>query len=157
MAFQGSLKELPLPDIIQLVSVSGKTGVFELRRLRYLDGVAIALDVSAKRLRSSRLAAPFHGARSSDAVTDLLDPAFVEAFDFYTGLVTEGTAVQSADIGAGSGYLVYKDLTKPALPRRLLPRDPRPTGRAVRARRAGAAGRLRPVRPARRAHGRSDS
>jgi hypothetical protein len=30
MAFQGSLKELPLPDIIQLVSVSGKTGVFLL-------------------------------------------------------------------------------------------------------------------------------
>ena len=33
MAFQGSLKELPLPDIIQLVSVSGKTGVFVLSRL----------------------------------------------------------------------------------------------------------------------------
>lgn len=32
MAFQGSLKELPLPDIIQLVSVSGKTGMFALRR-----------------------------------------------------------------------------------------------------------------------------
>ena len=32
MAFQGSLKELPLPDIIQLVSVSGKTGVFSLHR-----------------------------------------------------------------------------------------------------------------------------
>jgi len=31
MAFQGSLKELPLPDIIQLVSVSGKTGVFQLQ------------------------------------------------------------------------------------------------------------------------------
>jgi len=31
MAFQGSLKELPLPDIIQLVSVSGKTGVFSLK------------------------------------------------------------------------------------------------------------------------------
>ena len=31
MAFQGSLKELPLPDIIQLVSVSGKTGVFSLQ------------------------------------------------------------------------------------------------------------------------------
>lgn len=30
MAFQGSLKELPLPDIIQLVSVSGKTGMFDL-------------------------------------------------------------------------------------------------------------------------------
>jgi hypothetical protein len=30
MAFQGSLKELPLPDIIQLVSVSGKTGKFTL-------------------------------------------------------------------------------------------------------------------------------
>jgi Domain of unknown function (DUF4388) len=32
MAFQGSLKELPLPDIIQLVSVSGKTGLFSLKR-----------------------------------------------------------------------------------------------------------------------------
>ncbi len=31
MAFQGSLKELPLPDIIQLVSVSGKTGAFVLK------------------------------------------------------------------------------------------------------------------------------
>jgi hypothetical protein len=31
MAFQGSLKDLPLPDIIQLVSVSGKTGVFTLK------------------------------------------------------------------------------------------------------------------------------
>lgn len=30
MAFQGALKELPLPDIIQLVSVSGKTGMFVL-------------------------------------------------------------------------------------------------------------------------------
>jgi len=30
MAFQGSLAELHLPDIIQLVSVSGKTGVFHL-------------------------------------------------------------------------------------------------------------------------------
>ena len=32
LAFQGSLKELPLPDIIQLVSVSGKTGQFTLTR-----------------------------------------------------------------------------------------------------------------------------
>ena len=32
MALQGSLKALPLPDIIQLVSVSGKTGVFTLKR-----------------------------------------------------------------------------------------------------------------------------
>ena len=43
MAFQGSLKELPLPDIIQLVSVSGKTGRFTLTRegdrgLIYLKG-----------------------------------------------------------------------------------------------------------------------
>jgi hypothetical protein len=30
MAFQGSLAELHLPDIIQLVSVSGKTGVFHM-------------------------------------------------------------------------------------------------------------------------------
>jgi hypothetical protein len=32
LAFQGSLKELPLPDIVQLVSVSGKTGKFSLTR-----------------------------------------------------------------------------------------------------------------------------
>lgn len=32
MSFQGSLKELRLPDIIQLVSVTGKTGAFHLRR-----------------------------------------------------------------------------------------------------------------------------
>lgn len=32
MAFQGSLKELPLPDIVQLVSASGKTGRFRLTR-----------------------------------------------------------------------------------------------------------------------------
>lgn len=32
MAFQGSLKELPLPDIVQLVSVSGKTGAFQLKK-----------------------------------------------------------------------------------------------------------------------------
>jgi hypothetical protein len=32
MAFQGSLKELPLPDIIQLVAVSGKTGKFTLAK-----------------------------------------------------------------------------------------------------------------------------
>jgi len=32
MAFQGSLKELPLADIVQLVAVSGKTGAFSLAR-----------------------------------------------------------------------------------------------------------------------------
>jgi hypothetical protein len=32
MAFQGSLKEIQLPDIIQLVSVSGKSGIFLLER-----------------------------------------------------------------------------------------------------------------------------
>ncbi len=31
MSLQGSLSELPLPDVIQLVSVSGKTGAFEVR------------------------------------------------------------------------------------------------------------------------------
>ena len=30
MAFQGSLRELPLPDVIQLVAVSGKTGAFQI-------------------------------------------------------------------------------------------------------------------------------
>lgn len=38
MAFQGSLRELPLPDIIQLVSVSGKTGMFSLDRESYPIG-----------------------------------------------------------------------------------------------------------------------
>lgn len=38
MAFQGSLRELPLPDIIQLVSVSGKTGMFSLTRGGYPHG-----------------------------------------------------------------------------------------------------------------------
>ncbi|MDQ3461066.1 MAG: extracellular solute-binding protein [Deinococcota bacterium] len=33
--------------------------------------------------------------------TDLLDPAFVEAFEWFTGLVREGVAVQPSDIGAG--------------------------------------------------------
>ena len=32
MALQGSLSELSLPDVIQMVSVSGKTGVFEVSR-----------------------------------------------------------------------------------------------------------------------------
>jgi len=32
MSFQGSIQELPVPDIIQLVSVSGKTGMFMLIR-----------------------------------------------------------------------------------------------------------------------------
>jgi len=43
MTFQGSLKELHLPDVIQLVSVSGKSGVFVLQQeaeegLIYLEG-----------------------------------------------------------------------------------------------------------------------
>src|SRR5207249_3035260 len=36
MAFQGSLAELHLPDIIQLISVSGKTGVFHLTTSEWL-------------------------------------------------------------------------------------------------------------------------
>jgi hypothetical protein len=43
MTFQGSLRELHLPDVIQLVAVSGKTGAFQLLRGReegliYLEG-----------------------------------------------------------------------------------------------------------------------
>lgn len=41
--------------------------------------------------------APFE----DDGSANLLDDAFVEAFEFYTGLVTEGVAVQPADLGAG--------------------------------------------------------
>ncbi len=36
-----------------------------------------------------------------DGQANLQDPAFVEAFDWYTGLVQEGVAVQPSDIGAG--------------------------------------------------------
>ncbi len=36
-----------------------------------------------------------------DGSANLLDPAFTQAFDFYTGLVTKGVAVQPADVGAG--------------------------------------------------------
>ena len=36
-----------------------------------------------------------------DGTANLQDPAFVEAFDWYTGLVQEGVAVQPSDIGAG--------------------------------------------------------
>ncbi|HEX7616289.1 MAG TPA: DUF4388 domain-containing protein, partial [Thermoanaerobaculia bacterium] len=32
MSFQGSLNELPLSDIVQLVAVSGKTGMFSMTR-----------------------------------------------------------------------------------------------------------------------------
>ncbi len=38
---------------------------------------------------------------NEDGSADLLDPDFMEAFDFYNGLVAEGIAVQPADIGAG--------------------------------------------------------
>lgn len=48
----------PFPEVLKL-------GPFRVSE-------AIALDVSAKLLRSSRLAAPFHGARSPDSVSDLL-------------------------------------------------------------------------------------
>ena len=43
MAFQGSLKELPLPDIIQLVSVSGKTGAGLGELIAFLGDQAHAL------------------------------------------------------------------------------------------------------------------
>ena len=52
MAFQGSLAELHLPDIIQLVSVSGKTGVFHLTegphrgRIFLLDGRIVHAEVN---------------------------------------------------------------------------------------------------------------
>jgi hypothetical protein len=55
MALQGSLSELPLPDVIQLVSVSGKTGAFKIRgesgtgRIYLRDGQIV--DASIGRLR----------------------------------------------------------------------------------------------------------
>lgn len=38
---------------------------------------------------------------TDDGGVDLSDPAFTSAFDYYTGLVTSGAAVQPADLGAG--------------------------------------------------------
>src|SRR5690606_36849859 len=38
---------------------------------------------------------------TADGRVDLSDPAFVDAFSFYTSLVTEGISVQPADVGAG--------------------------------------------------------
>jgi hypothetical protein len=55
MSLQGSLSELPLPDVIQLVSVSGKTGVFEIQgeheagRIFLRDGQIV--DATVGRLR----------------------------------------------------------------------------------------------------------
>jgi hypothetical protein len=55
MALQGSLSELPLPDVIQLVSVSGKTGAFEIQgeqetgRIYLRDGQIV--DATVGRLR----------------------------------------------------------------------------------------------------------
>ncbi len=50
MSLQGSLSELPLPDVIQLVSVSGKTGEFEIHgehdigRIYLRDGQIVDAD-----------------------------------------------------------------------------------------------------------------
>jgi len=38
---------------------------------------------------------------TADGKADITSPAFAQAFDFYTGLVTKGLAVQPADVGAG--------------------------------------------------------
>ncbi len=38
---------------------------------------------------------------TADGGVDLTSPAFADAFDFYTGLVTKGVAAQPADLGAG--------------------------------------------------------
>jgi multiple sugar transport system substrate-binding protein len=38
---------------------------------------------------------------NEDGSVSLTDEAFVSAFDYYTGLVTEGLAVQPSDVGAG--------------------------------------------------------
>jgi hypothetical protein len=54
MSFQGSLKELPLPDIIQLVSVSGKTGKFTLTR-EGGEGVIFLLNGQISHARSGEL------------------------------------------------------------------------------------------------------
>ncbi len=55
MALQGSLTELSLPDVIQLVSVSGKTGAFfierdeELGRIFLVDGQIVDASIGATR------------------------------------------------------------------------------------------------------------
>ena len=55
MPLQGSLSELSLPDVIQMVSVSGKTGVFEVvrsdevGRIHLKDGLIVDAEVGSLR------------------------------------------------------------------------------------------------------------
>jgi len=83
MALQGSLSELSLPDVIQLVSVSGKTGAFHITRdgeegrIYLKDGQIV--DASVGRLRGENAVYElaiwstgefaFHPGETSDEVT----------------------------------------------------------------------------------------
>lgn len=74
----------------------------KLRAVRELDPSIYGACLSADFARLGAFAyangwQPF----TEDGGVDLQDEAFTTAFDFYTGLVSEGTAVQPSDVGAG--------------------------------------------------------
>jgi multiple sugar transport system substrate-binding protein len=74
----------------------------KLRAVRELDPGIYGACLSADFARLGAFAyangwQPFN----EDGSVSLQDEAFVDAFEFYTGLVTEGTAVQPSDVGAG--------------------------------------------------------
>lgn len=88
MAFQGSLKELPLPDIIQLVSVSGKTGVFVLQGPSQTGQIF---------LKDGEIVHATAGqASGEDAVYELA--IWQEGqFEFQAGVETEGRSIRKSN------------------------------------------------------------
>ncbi len=88
MALQGSLSELSLPDVIQLVSVSGKTGAFHLRR----DG-----EEGRIYLREGRIVdAEVGNLRGEHAVYELAIWSEGE-FEFHPGEETDRVTVQRSN------------------------------------------------------------
>jgi hypothetical protein len=88
MAFQGSLKELPLPDIVQLVSVSGKTGVFTLR-----DGN----ETGAIYLRKGQIVHAEAGGLSGETAVYALAIWRDGDFTFTPGQETEKTTIRKSN------------------------------------------------------------
>ncbi len=84
MSFQGSIQELPVPDIIQLVSVSGKTGMFMLVR-----GPERGLIY----LRNGRIVHAELGALSGEEAVYALAIWSTGDFQFTPGKDTEATTI----------------------------------------------------------------
>lgn len=88
MAFQGSLRELPLPDVIQLVAVSGKTGVFNLRN---------GSDTGQIYLRKGQIVHAAAGGLSGEQAVYELARWFQGDFVFTPGTETEVETVEKSN------------------------------------------------------------